>query len=33
VMLNKKSKSNVTIDMGFGLNGSKGLFLNINEAF
>ncbi|MEI6884259.1 MAG: BamA/TamA family outer membrane protein [Bacteroidota bacterium] len=33
VMLNKKSNSNVTIDMGFGLNGSKGLFLNINEAF
>ncbi|MEI6456752.1 MAG: BamA/TamA family outer membrane protein [bacterium] len=33
VMLNKKSLSNLTIDMGFGLNGSKGLFLNINETF
>ena len=33
VMLNKKSKANLTIDMGFGLNDSRGLFLNINEAF
>lgn len=33
VMINKKSNSNLTVDMGFGLNGSRGLFLNINEAF
>jgi len=33
VMLNKKSLSNLTIDLGFGLNGSKGLFLNVNETF
>jgi hypothetical protein len=33
VMINKKSLSNLAVDMGFGLNGSKGIFLNINEAF
>jgi len=33
VMINKKSNSNLTVDMGFGLNGSRGIFLNINEAF
>jgi outer membrane protein assembly factor BamA len=33
VMINKKSLSNLAIDMAFGLNGSRGLFLNINEAF
>ncbi|MCX6279963.1 MAG: BamA/TamA family outer membrane protein [Bacteroidetes bacterium] len=33
VMLNKRSLSNLTIDMGFGLNGSKGVFLNVSETF
>jgi outer membrane protein assembly factor BamA len=33
IMLNKNSLSNLTIDYGFGLDGSHGLFLNINETF
>jgi len=33
VMFNKKIHSNLTIDMGFGLNGTKGLFLNLTETF
>jgi len=33
VMFNKKIHSNLTIDMGFGMNGSKGLFLNLTETF
>jgi len=33
VMINKRSLSNLTVDLGFGLNGSRGVFLNINEVF
>jgi len=33
IMLNRKSLSNLTIDFGFGKDGSKGLFLNVNETF
>jgi hypothetical protein len=33
VMFNKKIKANLTIDMGFGLSGSRGLFLNLTETF
>lgn len=33
IMLNKNSLSNLTIDYGFGIDGSHGLFLNINETF
>ncbi|MBS1511756.1 MAG: BamA/TamA family outer membrane protein [Bacteroidetes bacterium] len=31
--LNKHSNTNLCIDYGFGLNGSKGLFLNLGEVF
>ena len=30
---NKFSKTNICIDYAFGLNGSKGLFLNLGEVF
>ncbi len=33
IKLNKYSKTNLCIDYGFGLNGSKGLFLNLGEVF
>ena len=33
VMFNKKVNANLTIDMGFGMNDSKGLFLNLTETF
>jgi outer membrane protein assembly factor BamA len=33
IKLNKSSKANLCIDYGFGLNGSKGLFLNLGEVF
>jgi outer membrane protein assembly factor BamA len=33
VKLNKVSKTNIDIDYGFGLHGSRGLFINIAEAF
>jgi hypothetical protein len=33
IMLNKTYLSNLTIDYGFGVNGSHGLTLNINETF
>ncbi len=31
--LNKNSNTNLCVDYGFGLNGSKGLFLNLGEVF
>lgn len=33
IKLNKVSKTNISIDYGFGLHGSKGLFINIGELF
>ncbi len=33
VKLNKVSRTNISIDYGFGLQGSKGLFINIGEMF
>ena len=33
VKLNKSSNTNLCIDYGFGMNGSKGLFLNLGEVF
>jgi hypothetical protein len=33
VKLNKYSSTNLCIDYGFGMNGSKGLFLNLGEVF
>jgi outer membrane protein assembly factor BamA len=33
IKINKFSKANLTVDYGFGLNGSKGLFLNLGEVF
>ena len=33
IKLNKYSNTNLCIDYGFGLNGSKGLFLNFGEVF
>ncbi len=33
IKLNKHSNTNLCIDYGFGLNGSKGLFLNFGEVF
>ena len=33
IMINKNSLSNLTIDYGFGANGSHGLTININETF
>jgi hypothetical protein len=32
-MLNKKNRSNINADYGWGLNGSRGFFLNLNEVF
>lgn len=33
VMFNKKTKANLCIDLGFGVNGSRGVFLNLTETF
>lgn len=33
IKLNKKSGTNIAIDYGFGLDGSKGLFVNLGEVF
>lgn len=33
IKLNKYSKTNLCIDYGFRLNGSRGLFLNLGEVF
>lgn len=33
VMFNKKTKANLCIDLGFGVNGSCGVFLNLTETF
>jgi hypothetical protein len=33
IKLNKNSGSNLCIDYGFGLNGSRGFFINLNEVF
>lgn len=33
VKLNKVSKTNISIDYGFGSRGSNGLFINIGELF
>jgi hypothetical protein len=33
IRLNKKSGTNIAIDYGFGLDGSKGLFVNLGEVF
>ena len=33
VRLNKKSRTNVCVDYGFGNQGSHGLFINIGEMF
>ena len=33
IKFNKFSKTNIAIDYGFGLNGSRGLFLNLGEVF
>jgi hypothetical protein len=31
--LNKHSGANLAVDYGFGLNGSKGFFVNLGEVF
>lgn len=33
IKINKTSKTNITIDYGFGRQGSKGLFIDVGEAF
>jgi hypothetical protein len=33
VKLNKRSRTNITFDYGFGLHGSNGLTINIGEVF
>jgi outer membrane protein assembly factor BamA len=33
IKLNKVSKTNIALDYGFGLEGSKGLFINVGEVF
>jgi hypothetical protein len=33
IKLNKISDTNITIDYGFGTQGSRGLFINVGEAF
>lgn len=33
IKVNKSSKANIAVDYGFGLNGSKGLFVNLGEIF
>jgi hypothetical protein len=33
VLLNKKSRTNLCVDYGFGKQGSRGLYLAIQEAF
>jgi outer membrane protein assembly factor BamA len=33
IRLNKKSGTNIAIDYGFGMDGSKGLFVNLGEVF
>lgn len=33
LMINKKSRSNVNFDYGWGTNGSRGFFMNLNETF
>ncbi|MCK6610667.1 MAG: hypothetical protein L6Q78_06455 [Bacteroidia bacterium] len=33
IKVNKKSDTNLCIDYGFGINGSKGLFVNLGEVF
>ena len=32
-MLNEKARTNLTLDYGWGTNGSQGFFLGLNEAF
>ena len=33
IKVNKKSRANVAIDYGFGMKGSRGLFVNLGEVF
>jgi hypothetical protein len=33
IKLNKVSKTNITVDYGFGSQGSNGLFIDVGEAF
>jgi len=33
IKVNKESNTNVSIDYGFGLNGSRGIFINLGEVF
>jgi len=33
IKLNKVSKTNISIDYGFGTEGSRGLFVNVGELF
>ena len=33
VKVNKTSRTNIAVDYGFGLNGSRGLFVNLGEVF
>lgn len=33
IMINKRSRSNINIDYGWATNGSRGLFLSLNEVF
>jgi len=33
IKINKKSRTNIAIDYGFGINGSRGLFVNLGEVF
>ena len=33
LLLNKRSKTNLCVDVGFGKNGSRGLYLSVEEAF
>ncbi len=33
ISINKLSKTNITIDYGFGTQGSRGLFIDVGEAF
>jgi hypothetical protein len=31
--MNKESSTNLSIDYGFGINGSRGFFVNLGEVF
>ena len=33
VLLNKRSRTNLAFDVGFGENGNRGVYLTVQEAF